>query len=79
MVSVHCVHLHANVVEASVNGVPSCANDYLINKVVRTTWGRDDVMVGSDCGAISNMVDANHYATSNTDAGNLRNCSVVVI
>jgi hypothetical protein len=27
-----------------VNGVPSCANDYLINQVVRKAWKRDDVL-----------------------------------
>lgn len=53
---------------ASENGVPSCANDYLINKVVRSFWNRSDVVVGTDCGAVSNMINANHYAKDDVDA-----------
>eukprot|EP00026_Physarum_polycephalum_P000650 Phypoly_transcript_00651.p1 GENE.Phypoly_transcript_00651~~Phypoly_transcript_00651.p1 ORF type:complete len:873 (+),score=93.35 Phypoly_transcript_00651:1602-4220(+) len=53
---------------ASVNGVPSCANDYLINQVVRGKWGRPDVLVATDCGAVGNMVNANFYAKNNADA-----------
>ncbi len=70
---------------ASVNGVPSCADNFLINQVcllfsrlvllvfysqqlVRQKWGRSDVLVGTDCGSIGNMVTGNHYARNNTDA-----------
>lgn len=31
-------------------------------------FNRSDVVVGTDCGAINNMVHANHYATNDTDA-----------
>ena len=52
------------------NGVPSCANDYLLNQVIRSKAGfnRSDVVVGTDCGAVNNMVHANHYASSDLDA-----------
>ena len=53
---------------AGLNGVPSCANDYLLNKVIRDHFDRPDVVVGTDCGAVNNMVDANHYASSFVDA-----------
>ena len=41
---------------ASINGVPSCANDYLLNKLIRDVWKRPNVAVATDCGAINNMV-----------------------
>ena len=48
---------------AGLNGIPSCANDYLLNKVIRTKFDREDVVVGTDCGAVNNMINANHYAS----------------
>ena len=53
---------------AGLNGIPSCANDYLLNQVIRTKFNRSDVVVGTDCGAINNMFQANHYATDPEDA-----------
>jgi len=53
---------------AGLNGVPSCANDYLLNQVVRGAFQRPDVVVGTDCGAVNNMVNANHYASNDVDA-----------
>eukprot|EP01113_Clastostelium_recurvatum_P036756 TRINITY_DN5293_c0_g1_i5.p1 TRINITY_DN5293_c0_g1~~TRINITY_DN5293_c0_g1_i5.p1 ORF type:complete len:548 (+),score=129.93 TRINITY_DN5293_c0_g1_i5:1075-2718(+) len=53
---------------ASVNGVPACANNFLINEVVRGKWQRPDVLVATDCGAVGNMVSGNKYAKSNADA-----------
>jgi beta-D-xylosidase 4 len=53
---------------AGLNGVPSCANDYLLNKVIRSKFEREDVVVGTDCGAINNMFQANHYAENAEDA-----------
>eukprot|EP00759_Apiculatamorpha_spiralis_P036763 PhF_6_TR37047/c0_g1_i2/m.54220/K15920/XYL4; beta-D-xylosidase 4 len=53
---------------ASINGIPSCASSFLMNDVVRTQWGRPDVLFTSDCGAVSNMVEQNHYASSYQDA-----------
>eukprot|EP00039_Didymoeca_costata_P030626 m.30608 g.30608 ORF g.30608 m.30608 type:complete len:811 (-) comp8218_c0_seq1:49-2481(-) len=55
---------------AGLNGVPSCANDYLLNQVIRSKEGfnRPDVVVGTDCGAVNNMVHANHYAKDDLHA-----------
>lgn len=53
---------------ASENGVPSCASDFLLNQVVRKKWNRTDVVVSTDCGAISNMQYHNKYAKDATDA-----------
>jgi beta-glucosidase-like glycosyl hydrolase len=35
---------------------------------MRGIWNRSDVVVGTDCGAISNMINANHYAKDGVDA-----------
>lgn len=53
---------------ASINGVPSCANDFILNQVMRGKWGRNETLVATDCGAINNMVNGNHYAKNTTDA-----------
>lgn len=53
---------------AGLNGIPSCANDYLLNQVIRTKFGRPEVVVGTDCGAVQNMYQANHYAKDASDA-----------
>eukprot|EP01126_Amoeba_proteus_P002860 TRINITY_DN10928_c0_g1_i7.p1 TRINITY_DN10928_c0_g1~~TRINITY_DN10928_c0_g1_i7.p1 ORF type:complete len:672 (+),score=96.86 TRINITY_DN10928_c0_g1_i7:1352-3367(+) len=37
------------------NGVPSCANDFILNKVIRNLWNRPDAHITTDCGAVSNM------------------------
>ena len=39
----------------SVNGVPSCANDFLQNEIVRGEWGFTGYIV-SDCGAIDDII-----------------------
>ena len=44
--------------------MPMCANDYLINQVVRTAWNRSDVLTVTDCGAINNMIVESMYASS---------------
>ena len=53
---------------AGLNGVPSCGNDYLLNRVIREKFQRPDVVVGTDCGAVNNMVNQNHFASSGVDA-----------
>eukprot|EP00760_Papus_ankaliazontas_P030451 PhM_4_TR4835/c0_g1_i1/m.71676/K15920/XYL4; beta-D-xylosidase 4 len=52
----------------SINGVPSCANSFILRDVVRQQWARPDVLFTSDCGAVSQMATANHYAANLTDA-----------
>eukprot|EP00051_Salpingoeca_urceolata_P002175 m.47862 g.47862 ORF g.47862 m.47862 type:complete len:851 (-) comp11951_c0_seq1:94-2646(-) len=39
----------------AINGFPSCANDFILNQVVRKMWGRPDAHVTTDCGAVSNL------------------------
>ena len=53
---------------ASVNSIPSCANGWMLNEVVRGYWGRPDATTVSDCGAVENMAEANHYATNYSTA-----------
>jgi hypothetical protein len=50
-----------------VNGVPSCANDLFLNKVLRDQWGFEGFVV-SDCGAISNIMTRHHYANTSNEA-----------
>lgn len=50
----------------AVNGVPSCANEPLLNGQARGKWGFDGYIT-SDCGAV-NDVYANHKYTNTTDA-----------
>ena len=46
-----------------------CANDYVLNKVLRGFWARPDAHIQSDCGAISNQLgDQEHYARNKSDA-----------
>ena len=61
----------------AINGVPSCANDYLLNQVVRKYWKgmekagdeKDTVVIGSDCRAIANFISFTPpIATNNEDA-----------
>eukprot|EP00163_Fabomonas_tropica_P007219 TRINITY_DN16905_c0_g1_i1.p1 TRINITY_DN16905_c0_g1~~TRINITY_DN16905_c0_g1_i1.p1 ORF type:complete len:740 (-),score=162.35 TRINITY_DN16905_c0_g1_i1:31-1968(-) len=49
-----------------VNGVPSCANDFLNNQVARGEWNFDGYVV-SDCGAIDNIQNTHNY-TNTTSA-----------
>merc|ERR1712232_403462 len=45
----------------AINGVPTCADDWLLQTVARDTWGFDGY-VTSDCGA-DNDVFSNHHFT----------------
>lgn len=47
----------------SVNGVPSCANDWLLGTVAREAWGFDGAIV-SDCDADSDVFNSHHYTAS---------------
>jgi len=37
------------------NGVPNCANAWLLNEVMRKRWNQPDALVTTDCGAIPNL------------------------
>lgn len=49
----------------SVNGVPACADDYLLRTVLRDYWKfADDRWVVSDCDAVQSIFDEHNYTTS---------------
>jgi beta-D-xylosidase 4 len=43
-----------------VNGVPSCANDWLLGTLLRDAWSFDGAVV-SDCDADSDVFNSHHY------------------
>ena len=53
---------------SGLNGVPSCDNDLITNQILRGAWGREDVLVATDCGAINDSIQYQGYATSAEDA-----------
>jgi beta-D-xylosidase 4 len=44
----------------AVNGVPSCANNWLLTDVARGEWGFDGYIT-SDCDADANVFDPHRY------------------
>jgi beta-D-xylosidase 4 len=50
----------ATAADNAVNGVPSCANDWLLNEVARDEWGFDGY-VTSDCDADNDVVFSHHF------------------
>jgi beta-glucosidase-like glycosyl hydrolase len=49
------------------NGFPSCANNYLLNIVVREMWNRTDAHITTDCGAVTNLRGPPINAASDMD------------
>ena len=39
----------------AINGHPSCANDYLLNTVLRQMWNQTHSHIVTDCGAVSKL------------------------
>ncbi|KAK4501733.1 hypothetical protein PRZ48_007542 [Zasmidium cellare] len=55
----------------AVNGVPSCANSFFLQTLLRDTWGFGDGnsgFVSSDCDSIYNIFDPHGYASNRTGA-----------
>lgn len=52
----------------SINGIPSCANDFTLNEVLRKRWNQTNAFVTTDCGAVSNMRGAPANAPSDEHA-----------
>ncbi|MGH9469071.1 MAG: glycoside hydrolase family 3 C-terminal domain-containing protein [Terriglobia bacterium] len=48
----------------AIDGVPACANTYLLQKTLRDAWHFQGY-VTSDCGAISDITFGHHYARDN--------------
>merc|ERR1719331_1722894 len=51
----------------AVNGVPSCANDWLLSTVARKNWGFDGYIT-SDCDADSDVYASHHYTATPEEA-----------
>ena len=47
----------------AVNGVPSCANSFLMTTIARNEWSLDGYIT-SDCGAVSNIPQTHYYTNS---------------
>jgi len=54
--------------EATNTYVPNCADAYLLTDIIRTYWARPDATHLTDCGAIWNMANNNHYVANLTEA-----------
>ena len=50
-----------------VNGIPSCANSWLLNNVAREAWGFDGYIT-SDCDADANVYNSHHYTATPEEA-----------
>tara|TARA_B110000208_G_scaffold188141_1_gene247276 strand:+ start:812 stop:1441 length:630 start_codon:yes stop_codon:yes gene_type:complete len=51
----------------SVNGIPACANDWLLNTVARGEWEFDGYIT-SDCDADANVFTTHHYTQTPAEA-----------
>ncbi|KAI0652437.1 glycoside hydrolase family 3 protein [Trametes meyenii] len=53
----------------AVNGIPSCANKFLLQDVLRDYWGfTDDRWVTSDCDAVQNIFSPHNYTADPAQA-----------
>ncbi len=47
----------------SINGIPSCCNPWLLNKVLREDWGFNGYVV-SDCGGVGHIIHSHKFVKS---------------
>jgi xylan 1,4-beta-xylosidase len=52
----------------AVDGIPSCANRYLLQNVIREHWDFSSNVIIGDCGAVMNVYDPHHYVTGMAEA-----------
>lgn len=57
----------------SINGVPACANEFLLQKVLREHWGwsQETKWVTSDCQAVQMIREGHNYTRSKPEAAAL--------
>jgi beta-glucosidase len=53
----------------AINGAPSCANDFILNEVMRKRWNQPDAFISTDCGAVNNMKGPPAHAPDDAHAG----------
>ena len=51
----------------AINGQPACANQYLLQDLLRGTWGFQGYVV-SDCGAVRDIFSGHHYRPTQAQA-----------
>ena len=51
----------------AINGVPSCANDWLLKTVARDAWNFDGYIT-SDCDADADVFNSHHYTATPEEA-----------
>ena len=53
-----------------MNGVPACADPYLLQTILREHWGwtNEEQWVTSDCDAVSNIYSPHNYTTNPAQA-----------
>ena len=52
----------------AINGVPSCANPWLLTSIARDFWNRSDIGIQSDCGTLTYMTNNHHFTDSAAEA-----------
>ena len=53
-------HITPALLVLRINGVPSCANELMLGKILREKWGFQG-MVTSDSGAVADISENHHY------------------
>ena len=46
----------------AINGIPACANDFILNKVLRGQWNMPNAHITTDCGAVKYLLEYPIYA-----------------
>ena len=52
----------------AINGVPACANSWLLTSIARDFWNRSDMTIQSDCGTLQYMTERHHFTQSSAEA-----------